>query len=314
MSAPQTVVHGIIDIGSNAIRMQIVAVENGRSKQLAKRRAEVRLGSWVFEHGMISDQLQHAVLDALRSFQVEFASQGVQQITAIATSATREAANHSDMVALIRQELGIELSVISGQAEADLLVIAMSSRIKASTGRSLWIDLGGGSVEVVAMDAETQQTNGASYPLGALRLLRETSTKLPTHGPDFSKRLHNHIMQFEDAIRSQLSGPVQRCGVAGGSLTSLERLMREEGDSYTTDHGVRVLARDRIAAWEERLAESTTAQRIAEFNLRPNRADTIVPAAAVTICIAKIAGITEILVPNVDLKDGLIEQLRNPKQ
>ena len=102
------------------------------------------------------------------------------------------------------------------------------------------------------------------------------------------------------------------CGVAGGSLTSLEQLMRKEGDSHTSDHGVRLLARDRIAAWQERLAKLTTAQRIEEFDLRPNRADTIVPAAAVTVCIAQIAGITEILVPDVDLKDGLIEQLRDP--
>lgn len=312
MPGPDSVTHGIIDVGSNAIRMYVVSVQGAEVQHLSKRRAPVRLGSYVFDHGMISEELQTDVLEALRGFQVEFASQGVQRVTAIATSATREAHNHPELVARIRNELGIELSVISGQAEAELLATAMGTRIDASRGRSLWLDLGGGSVEIVTVDAESERTGRGSYPLGALRLLRETSTDCPPHGPGFVARLNECILHFEAEIRSLVSGPVHRFGAAGGSLVSLERLMRKNDASLDAGDGIRLLELNRLTEWLDLLANRTCAQRMSEFDLPPDRADTIVPAAAVTVCIAKIADIAEVLVPDVDLKDALVEQLRNP--
>jgi exopolyphosphatase/guanosine-5'-triphosphate,3'-diphosphate pyrophosphatase len=310
MPASDAVIHGVIDIGSNAIRMYVVAICDGEVEHLSKRRAKVRLGSWVFEHGEISRELQDKLLAALGEFQVEFASHGVEQVTAIATSATREARNHPELVERIRDQLGIELSVISGAVEAELLATAMSTRIDATTGRSLWLDLGGGSVEVVTVDPESDRVAGASYPLGALRLLREAPPDLPTFGPGFTARLHQCVKGCEAQIRAQLSGPVQNFGVAGGSLETLERRMREAGDSQDAGDGVRKIERRRLAEWETRLADLTCAQRMDEFDLRPDRADTIVPAVAVTLCVAEIAGVDEILVPRVGLKDGMVERLR----
>src|SRR5688572_11437815 len=140
---------GIVDMGSNAIRFQVAEATAGTIGMLASHRLPVRLGREVFHTGQIPDATLTDIVDAFRRFPATCDRLGVLHIRAIATAAMRDARNRDLLVDRVRDACGIEIEVISGTQEAYLLKLAIESRIDLRQGRSLLVDVGGGSVELV---------------------------------------------------------------------------------------------------------------------------------------------------------------------
>ena len=162
---------GVVDLGSNAIRVEIARSDDAGATQVVEsQRATVSFGRDVFLTGSISDPTLDAAIEVLAGFRSACDRHGVSEITAIATAAMREAENRQDAVARIRSETGIDVSVISGNEEARLLVRAVRTRLDLGSGQSLLVDLGGGSVEVALIDGG-DVVFVQSYPIGALRVL-----------------------------------------------------------------------------------------------------------------------------------------------
>src|SRR5262245_56934054 len=158
---------GIVDMGSNAIRMMVV--EAGSAAQpatLESHRLPLRLGRDVFLTGLIPENTVGEVVDAFRRFRATCERYGVRHVRAIPTAAVREARNRDLLIDRIRDATGIEVEVISGTQEAYLLVKAAQTRIDLAQGRALLTDLGGGSVEVVLIE-NGQVLAADSYRLGA---------------------------------------------------------------------------------------------------------------------------------------------------
>ncbi len=298
---------GIVDMGSNAIRFAVAEATAGTIGVLESHRLPTRLGREVFHTGQLTEATLAEVVDAFRRFRATCDRLGVGLIRAIATSAMRDARNRDLLVDRVRDASGIDIEVISGTQEAYLLKLAVETKVDLRQGRSLLVDVGGGSVELVMVE-HGQVTSADSYRLGALRML-EALGDGDDRGDAFVGLLLEHLKSLEHRIADRFESiRIDRYVAVGGNVESLADLVaartapRKAGD--VESHPLAELQRDVIA-----LARISVADRIAERGLKPDRADTIVPAGVVYVRLGELAGVDRVLVPRVGIKDGLVVEI-----
>lgn len=158
-----------IDIGSNSCRLKIARVVAHRLKTLHEDREVTRLGSSVFESGLVSPEAMAATLRALKRFQRAVQQHAVDRTRVVATSAMRDARNGLAFQAWVKAETGWTLEIISGLEEGRLIHQGVITGESAVSGRILLIDLGGGSCEITLSENKRIRET-VSVPLGAVRL------------------------------------------------------------------------------------------------------------------------------------------------
>lgn len=294
-------------MGSNAIRMMIAEANGSAMALLENHRLPVRLGREVFQTGQLPEATIAEVVDAFRRFRAGCDRLGVRHVRAIATAAMRDARNRDLVIDRVRDATGIEVEVISGTQEAYLLLLAVRSRVDLSSGRSLLVDVGGGSVEVVIVD-EDQVVGADSYRLGALRML-ETLSGPAAEGESFVDLLEKHLHGLERRIADRFGERrIDRFVAVGGNIESLGDLVLQRGARAASGDVDQVALADLRAEVLE-LAAMSLEQRMERKGLRPDRADTIVPAGVVYTRLGEIAGVKTVLVPRVGIKEGLLREL-----
>jgi exopolyphosphatase / guanosine-5'-triphosphate,3'-diphosphate pyrophosphatase len=289
-----------IDIGSNALRLMIAGAE--RQGQLTMRtttREPVRLGQDVFSSGVIGEANQQRLVAAMRRFAEEIDRANVRWTRAVATSAMREARNASTCVEQVSQETGIRIDVIGTEEEARLIHLAVASRLDLGKRLALLIDIGGGSTEIT-LSEDGNILSTASYSMGAVRLLQLMEGR--------SKGDRNQLVrEYVDAMQRRIKKDIGDREIdllagTGGNIESLGDLSKELLGRTRDD----ALSVDDLEELVKELQNLSVDERISRFRLRPDRADVIVPAAIVLQRIAKIAGVKELHIPRVGLKDGVL--------
>lgn len=292
-----------VDVGSNAIRF--VAAEFAAPLEyrvLAEQREAVRLGHEVFRSGRLAPAAMDDAVAALALFRLRIRELGVQAYRAVATSATRESRNGRDFVERVRREAGLELEVITGAEEARLVFEAVRAQVPLGERRWLLVDLGGGSVEVSLVDAGGTRWS-ESHTMGAVRLLEELSASAGEPG-----RFQRLLAEYTATLRIEaVAEEWKPAGLiaTGGNIEALARL----GGAEPARGRVAVLGLAALRGMVETLSRLSCRQRVDELGLREDRADVILPAAMVYERIATLAGVAEIRVPAVGLKDGILVDL-----
>src|SRR5499427_4527193 len=159
-----------IDIGTNSVHMIVVQVRPDQSFEVIDREKEmVRLGAGGLDGRKLTPDAMHAALQVLSKFSRLAESHRVDEIIAVATSATREAENGGEFLPAVTQQTGIRPRLISGTEEARLIHQAAVYGIGGPNDAAVVIDIGGGSVEVTR-GAGTAVDLGRSFKLGVIRL------------------------------------------------------------------------------------------------------------------------------------------------
>lgn len=303
--------YGVVDVGSNAIRMQVIEVREGGASHdvLATHREPVRLGQDVFLTGSIPEASIARAVEAFRTFRGVCDRSQVRGVKAVATSALREAANREPILRRIEQASGVQIEVISGTEEAYLLARGVGARVDLSKGRSMLVDVGGGSVEVTVVE-EGQIAVSESYRLGAVRLLEALTRDVRGRkGADFLGLLDQYVGSLDRRIGERLgSGKIDRFIATGGNIETLGDLAARDAPLREED-GVESIPRKTLADWIQRLARLPYAERVQELGLAPDRADVVLPAAVVYFRLAAVARVDRILIPRVGLRDGLVQEV-----
>jgi len=319
-----------IDVGSNAIRLRIVEADGpspaagGRVqlpllpaesawREVASVRAPVRLGGEVFLTGKLAPTSIGRACAAFKEFRREMDAAKVVAYRATATSAVRDAANGHTLVERARREAGIELEIIYGVEEARLIQLAVSRRLALEDRQVLLIDVGGGSTELTVLD-KGQSSFSISLPLGSVRLLEAFMKDATTVSHETTRIVQEAVDRALVEARPQLSrlagaavAPDARLTLVGtgGNIETLAALCpakeRVPGEVAADIAEVRALF--------PKLCAMSPAERARTYGLRPDRADTIVPAAAIFLRIAESLGASYIVTPQVGLKDGILEEL-----
>jgi exopolyphosphatase / guanosine-5'-triphosphate,3'-diphosphate pyrophosphatase len=291
-----------IDVGTNAMRLVIGSVTPDHHIELLENiREPVRLGKDVFAKGSISEETTERAIEAFQKFRRLIDKYGVEHLKAVATSATREALNSDIFIDRIAQTTGIEITAIGGEEEARLIHLAVADRVNLRNKRAILIDIGGGSIEVTLVaDGSIQAT--VSFNMGTVRLLQKLEQERVGE-PRFNQLVH----EYADATRKWLESRISQqkldlCVATGGNAEALGELRKRlfgKDSQY-------VITRPELDALVDTLQGMSFAERIQELRLRPDRADVIVPASIVLQTIVRQAGVDQVLVPNVGLKDGLL--------
>src|SRR5262245_13544839 len=181
-----------IDIGTNSIHMIVVEIRADLSYDVIDREKEmVRLGAGGLDGRALTPEAVHAALQVLSKFRRLAESHRVDEVIAVATSATREAENGGEFLRTITQQTGIRPRVISGTEEARLIHQAAVYGASLPGDTVVVIDIGGGSVEVTRGSGTTIDA-ARSFKLGVIRLTEGFVKADPTDSKD-QRKLVRHI-------------------------------------------------------------------------------------------------------------------------
>ena len=280
---------GAIDIGTNAARLLVGEVEvvgnHSFVKKISYTRVPLRLGDEVFENGIISTKKATDFSKTIQAFSLIAETFNVKKLRAVATSAMREAINAKEVIAQIKKESGVTIEVISGDEEAKLIFGTFFLLDFDKTAPFIVIDVGGGSTEISVFENGTRIAS-KSFQVGTIRLLKE---KVAT---TIWSEIHDWIIQHVD-----LNSPHKLFGT-GGNINKVHKMIGKS-QSATLDTSAIITLRDK-------LDKLTLEERTDRYQLKPDRADVIVPAMNIYLYILNELNCTQISVPKIGLSDGMI--------
>ena len=312
---------GAIDIGSNAIRLRIVDVDppdEARGtrgprfrpfREVFADRVAVRLGHDVFTRGRIESSMIAQACEALRGFRTKMDEVGVDRYRAVATSACREAENADVFVERAEREAGMHVEIIEGVEEARLVHIAVRERMNLERRTALLVDIGGGSTELTIL-RDLEPVLAKSLPMGTVRLLEAFLDGADRIDAVREELLTEYIERVGGEaikeIQASLPSGVPDVVVAtGGNIETLADLAPLH-QAFPESRGIDVRA---MRALLREIQTMTLVERSQRYSLRPDRADTIVPAAKILDFVARSVGVADILAPGVGLKEGVLVDL-----
>src|SRR5258706_2923024 len=164
---------GVLDVGSNTVHLLVVDAYQGAHPWPAySEKSELRLAEKIGADGKLSRAGADSLVDAVSRARNAAAKHETEDLLAFATSAVRDATNSAAVLKRVRDETGVDLQVLSGEAEAIITFLAVRRWFGWSAGRLLIMDIGGGSLELAA-GIDEEPDVALSAPLGAGRLTRE---------------------------------------------------------------------------------------------------------------------------------------------
>ena len=291
--------YAAIDIGTNAARLLVgeLTEEEGVTfiKKVSYTRIPLRLGDEVFGSGKISKKKSIEFVKTIQAFRLISEIFEVKELRACATSAMREAINGEQIRKLIKEETGVEIETITGDEEAELIFGTFSLfKIDVDVPYCV-IDVGGGSTEISVFEGG-KRVASKSFEIGTIRILKEKIQ--PNAWQEMSEWLKKKV---------QISSQHLVYGT-GGNINKAHKLVGGYQNSP--------LSLKKIEDLRNELIPLTLTQRVERFQLKPDRADVLVPAMDIFARIMRDLKCRQILVPKIGLSDGIIYDLdkRNRKR
>jgi len=282
-----------IDIGSNAARLlisEVIVDEKNKAtfNKVSLIRVPLRLGFDVFDTGKISEHKTELILHTMKAYINLLHAYEVKYLKACATSAMREASNSAEIIALVKNETGIEIEVISGSDEASFIYENHVAENLDKDHSYLYIDVGGGSTELTFF-SNNKLVFKDSFDIGTIRLLKNKVTQ-------------EKWDEMKNDIKEKTKGHKQVTAIgSGGNINKVFSLSRRK-DS-------KPLPLELLRDFYKELSNVSLDDRIRIYKLREDRADVIVPALQIYVNVMRWANASEIYVPRIGLADGLVQHL-----
>jgi len=296
-----------IDCGTNSLRMLIADIEGGSFREVIRTMEIVRLGQGVDQTSEFHPDAIARTLAGVDTLAREIAKRGVQKIRFCATSATRDATNRHLFIDGVRERLGIEPEVISGDEEARLSFIGAIQDLDPTVGPFLVVDIGGGSTEFVF--GTTHVESAKSVNIGCVRMTERHFTSDPIQANDIEKaRTDIQAAIATAAAVVPITQAKTLIAVAGTATTvAAAALDLSEYDRYAI-HLAHITAAQVHKASEMFLTQNRE-QRLALGYMHPGRVDVIPAGSLVLSEIMKATGATEFVASESDILDGIARSL-----
>ena len=304
----------VIDIGTNSTRLLVADVTDGHVHELDRRTRVTRLGRGLDLSGSLATEAIEAVCEVIAEYVAAYERQDVDAVTAIATSAVRDASNGEAFIAELRERFALTARILDGEEEA-LLTYRGATAEDPPSQSVVVIDIGGGSTElIVGTGAEVEFHTSVQAGV-----VRQTERHLASDPPSPSEleELAGDVRALISAALSDRPAVYAESGIAvAGTPTSLAAI-DQRLDPYDPQrvHGYR-LSLDSIQHMLSQLASMPLAERREVTGLDPERAPTIVAGVVILIEAMRAFGLTEVEASEHDILHGAaIEaaQARNPK-
>lgn len=295
---------GAIDIGTNSMRLLVCDFINDELLNRKKFVNTTRIGKGVDEYGFISQEAIRRNIDALKEFYKLSKSEGCDYIYCIGTSALRDSKNGDDFVRIAKEEIGIDIEIISGEEESNLGFLGV---LKGANENDdiLVIDIGGGSTEFILGNMDGIKFS-KSENVGALRMTEKFLTTDIVDNYEFdmmSEFIENEIRETLESLKEK---HINKLVGIGGTITSLSAINQElEVYSMEKIHNS-VVTIDDIENILQNLKKMTLNDKKSLKGLQSKRADIITAGVKILHIIMKKLELREIIVSEYDNLEGLI--------
>ncbi|MEK7484572.1 MAG: exopolyphosphatase [Planctomycetota bacterium] len=283
-----------IDIGSNAVRLLFSNVLEEKETVVFKAetliRVPLRLGHDAFSTQLISPEKAEDLLKTMIAFRNLIDVHKALDYMACATSAMREAKNGEELIQKIKQKAEIDIQIIHGQKEAEIIYANQIAEQLNPEECYLYVDVGGGSTELTLF-ANQDRVASQSFNIGSVRLLENQPVEAEFDRLKF---------WIHDNVTRPIYLPLSGIG-SGGNINSLFKLSKKKEGKPLTYKGIRTLYQN--------LQSYSLEERIKILGLKPDRADVIIPATEIYLSVMRLAHIDKIFVPQIGLVDGIIHLL-----
>ncbi len=295
-----------IDIGTNSVHMIVVRVRPDFSFEVVDREKEmVRLGAGGLDGKKMTPESMNAALQALSKFQRLATSHQVDEILAVATSATREAENGGAFLKAIERKTGIRARVITGTEEARLIHLAAVYGVDTPK-RAVVIDIGGGSVEITRGSGH-QVEFARSFKLGVIRLTERFVDSDPISSRD-ERKMTGFISEQVDRYLDTIVEAGFDCVIGtSGTILSLGTVATalDRGVPPEEVRNLRVPAKS-LRRLRKMAVDMDLAERMRLPGQDPRRADLMVAGAILFDTLIKKLGADEFTLCDLALREGVL--------
>jgi len=294
---------GVVDCGTNSIRLLIADIEGNNFREVTRQMQVVRLGQGVDETNAFHPDALERTFAAVDLYAAEIVRRGVEKIRFCATSATRDAINRSIFIDGVKERLGIEPEVISGDEEARLSFAGATREFNRTDGPFLVVDIGGGSTEFV-LGTDTVES-AISVNIGCVRMSERHFHNDPPTADEITiarSDIQNAI-DIASASVDIKSAKTLVCVAGTATTVAAAALNLPEYDRYAI-HLSRISA-DQVHAVSDRFLTMTRDERTALGYMHPGRVDVITAGSLVLSKIVKATGAKEFVASENDILDGM---------
>jgi exopolyphosphatase/guanosine-5'-triphosphate,3'-diphosphate pyrophosphatase len=299
----------IIDLGTNTFHL-LIAEKQGDSFHIIHRdRQAVKIGKGGINRDMITTDGLARALKTLKDFKQKINAAGIAQIFAFGTSALRNAKNGSAVVQEIEKETGIEVTVISGDQEAEFICFGVRAALHLGEEKSLIMDIGGGSVEFIIAN-DTTIFWKRSFEIGAQRLLELFHKNDPITETEISQlnEYFSEVLKPLMEIINQLQ-PKTLVGSSGTFDTLSDIFCLDENILRNDDDRETPLTLEGFQKIHLQLVTKNRLQRMAIPGMIEMRVDMIVVASCMIDYLLKNSPFKRIRVSTYALKEGALAYL-----
>ena len=294
---------GVVDCGTNSIRLLIADIEGNNFREVDRQMQVVRLGQGVDETNQFHPDAISRTFAAIDLYAGEIARRGVEKIRFCATSATRDASNRQLFIDGVKERLGIEPEVISGDEEARLSFAGATREFNRTAGPFLVVDIGGGSTEFVFGTDSVE--SAISVNIGCVRMSeRHFHSDPPT--ADEVAIARSDIQNAIDIAAASVDIKSARtlvCVAGTATTVAAAALNLPEYDRHAI-HLSRISA-DQVHAVSDRFLTMSRDERAFLGYMHPGRVDVITAGSLVLYKIVKATGAKEFVASENDILDGM---------
>ncbi len=296
----------VIDCGTNTFHLLVVDLfPDGVFKQVYRLREYVRLGQEGLDRiGAVPFQRG---VDCLVFFEKIMRELGVQRHRAFGTEALRRASNGADFVEAVRSNSGIEIQLISGDEEARLIHLGVMQAIPAFDGKTLIMDIGGGSVEFIIAN-EAAVFWAQSFPIG-VQVLFSRFHKNDPMSPDEMLAIQQYLDQVLEPLHTTLRRhqTPQLTGASGSFEVVEDMLVREKTHPLYS-----IFTKADFYKIHEKIIDADYETRLKMLGLPKERVELIVVAFVLMDYIVRKAGIEKIVTSSYAMKEGMLLEMGKP--
>lgn len=297
----------VIDCGTNTFNLLIIEWLNGIYSKIYNTRLSVKLGEGTINKGYIAEVPYNRGLEAIISFNQEIKKYETEKILAFATSAIRDAKNGTDFVKQVKQQLDIDIHIIDGNREAELIYLGVREAVKLSDKISLIMDIGGGSIEFILADKERILWKH-SFAIGAARLLQQFVPSNPIHEKEIENiklYLKTQLQDLFDAVKK--FPPIELVGSSGAFDSVVEIINGElNGEALVDTKSEYEINLNEYSKISQLVIASNLEQRKKIRGLVPVRFDMIVISCIMIDFILREFSLNNMRVSTYSLKEGAV--------
>jgi exopolyphosphatase/guanosine-5'-triphosphate,3'-diphosphate pyrophosphatase len=297
----------IIDIGTNTFKLMIARVQDGNFLVIDKEKIPVKLGEGGINNNVIAHNPFQRGLKAMKTHKATIDRFEVDKTLAFATSAIRSAENGRDFVKKVKAETGIEIEVISGNREAELIYYGVRQALDLGDEKVLIMDIGGGSTEFIIADRNRMYWKH-SFDLGAARLLEVINPSEPISKNEI-KKLRAYLKEQMQLLWAACElHPVKTLVGSSGSFDSLAEMIyyrfhTEENPLVKTEYNFNL---DHFEAIYKLIINSTIEKRFKMKGLAAMRVEMIVVAVIMIKYVMKKIKLNKMRLSTYSLKEGIL--------